>query len=375
MNVLFVWTGLTGYMGDAWRALARESGIRLKVVIQAQRQETARFDASVTLRELDYTLLDEDESADTTQLGEQIQRFAPDVMYIVGWRRTLPRYVATASFLEEVPKVLIFDLPFKWSVKKMIAPVVLRLYLRRFCGCFVPGARAARYARWLGFKENGLGWVETGLFCANVRKFDGVWQRRRGMTSYPRRFLFTGRYVREKGLDVLVSAYKRYRELAGHQPWELTCCGMGPLGKLFKGVEGIRDAGFVQPDDLPRIFQEHGAFVITSSHEPWGVVIAEAAAAGLPIVCTEACGAALDVVSGNGAICKVGDCEGIAHAMLAIDLMETESRKEMGRKGLALALQFSCERWVSHVASMTKNIVDRRRLQQKKAENNEKYVP
>lgn len=366
---------MTGYMGDAWRALAQENEICLKVLIQTQKGDAVRFDPSVTLRGLDCTVMHGSERSDTACVAEQVREFKPDVMYIVGWRRSVPRFFACDRVLADVPKVLVFDLPFEWSPRKIVAPIVLHSYLRRFCGCFVPGARASEYARWLGFTGRRLGWVETGLFCANVRKFEEVFEKRCGMMNYPRRFLFVGRYVREKGLAVLVAAYRRYRELAeGYGrlqkvqsiPWELTCCGTGPLAGLLEGVEGVHDAGFVQPDDLPMLFMEHGALVIASSHEPWGVVIAEAAAAGLPIVCTEACGAALDVVSGNGFICKAGDCEGIARAMLTVDLMETDSRKEMGGKGLALAAQFSCERWAAHVANMTRNIVNGRRLQQRK---------
>ena len=37
--------------------------------------------------------------------------------------------------------------------------------------------------------------------------------------------------------------------------------------------EGVSDIGFVQPSELPRVFLEHGAYVIASRYEPWGVAI------------------------------------------------------------------------------------------------------
>ena len=363
MNILFVWTGVTGYMGDAWRALACERDVHLKVLIQERKGEcSTRFDASATLRDLDATVVYGNEF-EPGQIDEMARRFRPDVMYIVGWHARLSRHFALCREFAHVPKVLVFDLPFEWSLKKMAAPFVLRPYLRQFCGCFVPGERAIEYARWLGFKDGrGLGWIESGLFCANVRKFEGLAKKRGEMPDYPRQFLFVGRYVREKGLDVLLAAYRRYRVLVGKiggSSWGLTCCGMGPLAGLLAGVEGVRDAGFVQPDDLPDLFLRHGAFVLASNHEPWGVVLAEAAVAGLPIVCTRACGASPDVVKDNGIVCETDNADGIAQALLSIHRMADAERTEMGGRGIGLAESYSCEAWASRVAQMSSRIANK----------------
>jgi glycosyltransferase involved in cell wall biosynthesis len=363
VNILFIWTGVTGYMGDAWRVLSRMEGVCLKVLVQERELGETRFDHAVVLRELDATVVTGDSLA-WELIDDDVRQFHPDVIFLVGWRRTLPRHIALSPCFNGVPKILIFDLPFAWTLKKLLAPVVLRAYLKRFDACFVPNA-AVRYARWLGFDGGGLGKIETNLFCANVSKFDDIARKRSEMAVYPRRFLFVGRYVREKGIDVLVSAYKQYREWVKAQKgcgisdcaWDLTCCGMGPLKALLEGVEGVRDIGFVQPDELPELFLNHGAFVIASSHEPWGVVLVEAAAAGLPIVCTEACGAAQDVVSKNGFVCKMGDREGIARALCAIHSMEDGIRRKMGEAGVALAAEHSCEAWATHVVDMSQGRV------------------
>ena len=62
------------------------------------------------------------------------------------------------------------------------------------------------------------------------------------------------------------------------------------------GVHGVEMLGFVQPDDLPAVLERAGCLVLPSRFEPWGVVVHEAAAAGLPIVCTPVCGAATRLV-------------------------------------------------------------------------------
>ena len=125
-----------------------------------------------------------------------------------------------------------------------------------------------------------------------------------------------GRYVPQKDLHTLVKAYSLYRATVRH-PWGLTCCGTGPDAALLEGVPGVEDIGFAQPQDLPAILERHGAFVLASQYEPWGVVIAETAASGLPIICTTACGASIDLVRPyyNGLLVTPGDAAALSRAL------------------------------------------------------------
>lgn len=55
MKVLFVWPGLTGYMGDCWRELSRCDGIELKVVVDLEERTHGNgFAASDVMRGLDW---------------------------------------------------------------------------------------------------------------------------------------------------------------------------------------------------------------------------------------------------------------------------------------------------------------------------------
>jgi glycosyltransferase involved in cell wall biosynthesis len=362
MNLVFVWSGLAGYMGDAWRALARLPDVRLKVFNEEPMDGMTRFDPDDTLRGLDFRLIYENEEGEAVaRLMDEGAAFRPDAIFIVGWHRRLSRRFALNRRLNHVPKVLILDLPFAFTLKKLVAPIVLRPYLRRFAGCFVPRTSAVRYARWLGFKggvdgktHGGWGWVDDRFESVNVRKFDGIAQQRKALPEWPRKFLYVGRYAQEKGLDKLIAAYRRYRAQVAGEPWGLDCCGAGPLAGLFRDQAGVRDLGFSQPDAIPEVMLGHGAFVIASLHEPWGAVIAEAAAAGLPVICTEACGAATELVKGNGIVCKTGDAEDMARAMLRVHRMSDAERAKMGAAGMPLAEPYSSERWAEAVFEIAK---------------------
>jgi glycosyltransferase involved in cell wall biosynthesis len=145
----------------------------------------------------------------------------------------------------------------------------------------------------------------------------------------------------------LVKAYSEYRRNVSN-PWGLTCCGTGEERKHLDGIPGVVDAGFTPPKDLPTLFRQHGAFVLVSRFEPWGVVVAEAAASGLPVICSSACGAGMDVVRPyfNGIVVAAGDVAGFAHAMRWVHEHEADL-PSMSRKGQALAEPYSAEAWAS----------------------------
>ena len=59
---------------------------------------------------------------------------------------------------------------------------------------------------------------------------------------------------------------------------------------LARDLPGVRFAGFVQPRDVPAYYALGDVLVFPTLGDPHGLVIAEALAAGLPVICTEAAG-------------------------------------------------------------------------------------
>jgi glycosyltransferase involved in cell wall biosynthesis len=109
--------------------------------------------------------------------------------------------------------------------------------------------------------------------------------------------------------------------------------------------------GFVQPDELPGLLARAGCLVLPSRFEPWGVVVHEATAAGLPVVCTSVCGAASRLVLDgyNGAVVSPGDAEALARALLRMSEADAGTRRAMSQASRSLARQFTPERWAAHL--------------------------
>ena len=169
-------------------------------------------------------------------------------------------------------------------------------------------------------------------------------------------FVFVGRLVPEKGIRMLAEAYCRYRKNAAERGiaeddiWPLDIYGSGDEERWLKGQKGIRLHGFTQPEKFPKIFSEAGALVLASKWEPWGVVLLEAAASGLPIVCTDACGAHHELVIENGIVVKSGNPKIFSEAMLEIG-------NANGAQGVILAEKYSASRWADRVIEVSENVL------------------
>jgi glycosyltransferase involved in cell wall biosynthesis len=91
--------------------------------------------------------------------------------------------------------------------------------------------------------------------------------------------------------------------------------------------------GFRQIGELPSFYAGAGAFVHPALEEPWGLVINEAMASGLPVLSSRNVGAAEElVVEGKtGFLFDPKNVEEIAAALVKIVAMEPEKRLAMGR--------------------------------------------
>jgi glycosyltransferase involved in cell wall biosynthesis len=339
-------------MLDCWRELSSRQGINVGLFLEVNR-DNKQF-AENQCEGLDCSFFTKGESIDKDKVRQSISAFKTDLLVIVGWRARISRFVATDITFDEIPKLLAFDMIFEWKLRKLIAPMILSSYLKRFKGAFVPGDRTAFYSKLLGFKSSK---THHGLFSLDTEKFQEAAQLRFELQYYPRSFAFVGRYAKEKRLDVLVAAYKIYRSKVD-QPWSLNCYGRGEESDLLREVDGIVDCGYAEPSAMVDVYATNGAFVLTSEYDPWPLVIAEACAAGLPIVCTEACGSHADLVRShyNGVVCGTNDVESIAEGMLWVH--ENEERlAEIGRRGMALVEPYSKEQWAEHFSAIAEKYV------------------
>jgi glycosyltransferase involved in cell wall biosynthesis len=347
MKIAFCWSNPSGYMAACWRTLAERADCDVFVLaFEPEADTNTNFDARV-MDGIRHRLLSVRERQDYRVVSDIILGYRPDAIVVGGWRSRQYRRLASDPRLKGTRLVLMIDNPIRRGVRQRLGRLVLRPYLQRMHIVFVPGERAWQAARFYGVPEDR---IFRGTYGIDYARLSGLHEQREANGGgWPRVFLFVGRYERTKGVDLLLDAYGRYRQLVEH-PWELMCCGMGPMGSLIAGAEGVREIGFRQPDQMREVWLEAGAFVLPSRFDPWPVALAEACAAGLPVVCSEACGSGVELVRPlfNGLAVPTGSVDSLAGALGWVH-DHADEMVAMGARSRDLAAPYSAQMWADRV--------------------------
>ena len=171
------------------------------------------------------------------------------------------------------------------------------------------------------------------------------------------RFLFVGRPAREKGLGVLMEAWRASGLRAPTAALVLVGVGSSPTwnpagGAAGTGREEVLCLDPVEPLELRNLYAAADVLVLPSIptrafREPWGLVVNEAMNRGLPVIATDAVGAAAGglVRDGhNGLVVPAGDSAALAGALgqLADD---APLRRRLGEAGAKDVRAFSHDAW------------------------------
>lgn len=339
LSVVICWADISGYKAACWRELAALPNVTLFVIAFQAKTETA-FTRDL-MAGVPCHLLDLDERQDCDRIEALVTDHQPDVVVVCGWFHRPYRALASAKALRTVPFIMGMDTPWWGTPRQRLAQVMLRPYLSRMAQVVVPGERSWQYARRLGIP---LVRIHQGLYGVDYAALSPLLERRI-QSPWPRSFLFVGRYVAAKGLDVLISAYQQYRHQV-NDPWPLVCCGQGPLGTKLHDQPGIVDQGFVQPTAMATIWQQAGALVLPSRFDPWPLALVEGAAAGLPIICTQMCGSAVEVIrSGyNGLAVPANHPAALSQAMVSLHHSYADL-PIWGKRAQALAHPYAAHLW------------------------------
>jgi glycosyltransferase involved in cell wall biosynthesis len=153
--------------------------------------------------------------------------------------------------------------------------------------------------------------------------------------------LYVGYFMARKGLTDLITAFQAVATrndilaLVGSGPEEtrLRCLSQHDKRILFPGhLEGAEKTSWYKAADL---------FVLPTLHDPWGLVVNEAMAFGLPVIVTDAAGCT-DLVRENGLVVTAGNPDSLATALGQL-LPDAELRQEMGERSQVIISKYTVE--------------------------------
>jgi glycosyltransferase involved in cell wall biosynthesis len=274
---------------------------------------------------------------------QALEDFAPDVVLLGGWNQ--PAFWSGLRWARRHERPVVLWVESTLHDERSGSLVLERLKRRAVAaaaGFLVPGRAARAYVESLGVSEERIviapNAVDLSIFSVEPDR-----RGREGCT-----FLYVGRLAPEKGLDMLLRAFERV-------PGELLIAGSGPQqDDLQRLVDGrVELLGQVPREELPALYADADCFVLPSRSEPWGMVLNEAAAAGLPLVATEAVGAGYDLIDEgvNGYRVPVDDEEALVNALRRV-AADPGWRAAAGQRSRELTKGYTGEAWAERVRDL-----------------------
>jgi glycosyltransferase involved in cell wall biosynthesis len=239
----------------------------------------------------------------------------PDVVVISGWSTFASQAAVAWCRVHRIPYVLhveSHDLDPRPAWRRHVKDAVATPVIRGAAAVLAVGSAArdsvvARGAKNVNIFANTIDvdrWIERAGKLARTPHDDLV-------------VLSVGREVPEKGFDALTEA------------------------AADAGVRLEVVTGGLSEDELAQRYVDADVFALLSRHEPWGVVVNEAAASSLPLVLSDRVGAAFDLLRDgeNGFLVPADDVEAAAEALRK--LRDPELRRRMGERSRELVRSWS----------------------------------
>lgn len=176
--------------------------------------------------------------------------------------------------------------------------------------------------------------------------------------------LFASKLQERKNCAHLVEACARLATSGRHPLPYLVIVGDGEERASLErqaaatGLDSIRFAGFRNQSELPRFFDLASVFVLPSRHEPWGLIVNEVMNAACPVVVSDDCGCAPDLVEDgvNGSIYPTGNIDALTIALQRV-LTSPETAATMGANAYRRIQQWGLEQDIQGLRRALQHLV------------------
>jgi 1,2-diacylglycerol 3-alpha-glucosyltransferase len=365
-----IWIDWYAYHVARLRALTRHASLRENIVgvelvggagVHGQVYRSSGRDGLpiVTLRP-EAAWGDTGQAALARAVWRRLGELDPSVVFVPGYY-TLPGLAAAlwgrvhrrrTVLMSESTRM---DHPRTWWTEAL-KKILLRLL---FDYAIAGGAPHAQYLRDLGVPADRIAGcydVVDNDFYAEAADRARNAGRPAGFSAPAEYFLYVGRLAEEKNVSCLIGAFDAYRRRGGDA--SLVIVGDGPLAQPLKDLAArsscpayIHFAGMKSAAEIAVYYAFARGLVLPSTTEPWGLVVNEAMAAGLPVIVSIRCGCVDDLVEHrvNGFVFDPFRMEDLVEALFQLEAAH-QTGQAMGAHSRRIISRYSPEAWASEVA-------------------------
>ncbi len=396
-------------------AAAREAGLAEGVTVTGLEMARSQGEYAWTCEEKDELLCENEDiplenvaaALWSTLLGPALNRVAPDLCAIAGYSH--PAMLSLIALCAErgIPWILMSESQEIDEVRKPSREWMKSRIISLASSALAGGKPHLDYLAKLGLPasecEVGYDVIDNAYFASESAKW------RQSESPPPPYFLASARFIPKKNLFRLLEAYADYARLKTSQkseirnpqseihnswplcllgdgdlksallthaadlgltvieraPWELQASNLKPETSNLKPETASAPPtvflpGFRQIAELPRFYAHAGTFVHASTTEQWGLVVNEAMACELPVLVSDRCGCAPDlVVEGeNGWTFDPTDLEGLAALMTKVAALPEADRAALGAASERLIADWGPERFASGLLSAARRALE-----------------
>ena len=302
------------------------------------------------------------------ELIGKIENFSPDAILIYGWKfhshLTVLRY-----FKGKVPiffrgdSTLINDSS-SFVLKRWVRKQLLRSIYKYVDLVLSPGRASDAYFTWAGLLPDQI--IRAVHSVDNFRFEDDrpldsepcnfelqatKWRRDLGIGETTRVFLFAGKFETVKNPEILINAFLQISNT--NKDIHLVMLGNGTLDSKLKllfdkqfdnshiNSTNISFVPFQNQSAMPIVYRLCDVFIIPSISETWGLAVNEAMACGKPVIVSDTCGCAQElVVQGvNGYTFKSGDEQDLRNKMQL--MLDRTDLHQMGQSSKQIISTFN----------------------------------
>ena len=287
---------------------------------------------------------------------DTLKKLGPDVVFAPA--TAFPEGMAAILYrqLSGTRMVLMDDAWQETDQRGILTRAAKRIIHKSVDAAFIPAFSHLSYYESLNIPEDrivyGVDVVDNNYFSQRADAFRAAEKRNREENRLPENyFLFVGRFLPSKGIEALLEAYKLYREKTGQASWDLVLVGDGQYFEktieFSKKMHGIHLPGRKFGDDLCAYYALARFFIVPSERDPWGLVVNEAMASGLPVLVSSACGSAKTLVqkNRNGWTFEAQDIHALSALMSRASALPDQELKAMGAASRAIISEWSLDRF------------------------------
>ena len=242
-------------------------------------------------------------------LRRELRAFRPDAVIVYGYATATMLLAILWASIHRIPVLMrsdsnLLDEEGKPPLALAVKGLFMRWLTSRVSGFLSVGTLNSRYWLRYGAKPERIFLaryaVDNEYFRSQAARYRACRQQIRDENGWRQRYLllFVGRLAGEKGVDMLIEGVRRISKVRADIG--LLIVGEGPerksLEKRAQNLPQVFFLGFHDWNQLPRFYAVADLFVLPSVREPWGLVINEAMASGLPVLATRKVGAAQDLI-------------------------------------------------------------------------------